>query len=240
MATLLVFAANLLPLAGVSYWGWDAFVVLMLYWAETVIVAGWTLARIATMPPDLLGAIKVNGRERPGTNLSMTGFFAFHAGMFIGVHLVFLLALFSGDWASRMTRPFSFLYALFIESGAWVPLLLAFFGGFIGFVTATPQPSVVTRLMHQMYPTRPAFVAHGLDPKKDHIGPLVGSLYARIFVMQIGIIFGAWFAQSFGNKAPLMIVIVLKSLVELRGWTPWKVSIDGDTLKFEEDKSTPR
>lgn len=50
MATLFVLAANLLPLAGVWFWGWDAFVVLMVYWAETVIVAGWTLARIATLP----------------------------------------------------------------------------------------------------------------------------------------------------------------------------------------------
>ncbi len=240
MATLLVFVANLLPLAGVWFWGWDAFVVLMLYWAETMIVAGWTLARIATMPPELLGTIKVNGKERPGSNASMALFFAFHAGMFIGVHLIFLLVLFSGDWASRMTRPLTFLHALFIESGAWAPLLLAFIAGFIGFVTATPQPSVVTRFMHRLYPGRPAFVAHGLDPKQDHIGPLVGGLYARIVVMQIGIILGAWFSQSFGNKAPLLIVIVLKSLIELRGWTPWKVSIDGNNLKFEEDKPTNR
>jgi hypothetical protein len=215
-------------------------VVLIIYWAETVIVAGWTLARIATMPPELLGAVRVNGRERPGTGLSMAGFFAFHAGIFIAAHLIFLLALFSGDWAGRMTRPLSFLYALFIESGAWAALALAFLAGLIGFVTATPQPAVVTRMLHRLYPERPAFVSHGLDPKKDHVGPLVGGLYARIFVMQVGIIFGAWFAQSYGNRAPLIIVIVLKSLIELRGWSPWTVSIDGNTLKFEEHKSAQR
>jgi hypothetical protein len=240
MATLLVFAANLLPLAGVWYWGWDAFQVLMLYWAETVILAGWTLARIAAMPPDLLGAIKVNGKERPGSNLSMTLFFAFHAGMFIGVHLIFLLVLFSGDWASRMTRPLSFVHALFIASGAWVPLVLAFFGGFIGFITATPQPTLVTRLLHRLQPEQPAFVAHGLDPKKDHIGPLVGGLYARIVVMQFGIIFGAWFSQLYGSKAPLMIVIVLKSLIELRGWSPWTVSVDDNTVTFGNDEPKQR
>jgi hypothetical protein len=240
MANLLIFAANMLPLAGVWFWGWDAFVVLIIYWAETVIVAGWTLARIATMPPELLGTIKVNGQERPGSSLSMAGFFALHAGLFIGVHLIFLLALFSGEWASRMTRPLSFLYALFVESGAWAALALSFVAGLIGFVTATPQPAVVTRLLRRFYPERQASVPHDLDPTKDHIGPLVGSLYARIFVMQIGIIFGAWFAQSFGNRAPLIIVIVLKSLIELRGWSPWTVSIDGNNLKFEQRKSASR
>lgn len=232
MARLVIFAANLLPLAGVWFWGWDAFQVLMLYWAETVIVAGWTLARIATMPPDLLGSLEVNGKKRPGSNLSMTLFFAFHAGMFIFVHLIFLLVLFSGDWAGRMTRPLSFLHALFVESGAWVPLVLAFIGGLIGFLTASPQPTIVTRLWHRVDPAQPAFVAHGLDPKKDHVGPLIGGLYARIIVMQMGIIFGAWFSDRFGNKAPLLIVIVLKSLIELRGWTPWKVSVDDKTVTF--------
>jgi hypothetical protein len=240
MARGIVFAANLLPLAGVWYWGWDGFQVLMLYWAETVIVALWTLARLATMPQDLLGTITVNGQDRRGTNLSMTLFFAVHAGMFIGVHLVFLLVLFSGDWAPRMTHPLAFLSALFIQSGAWVPLALAFIGGLIGFVTATPQPSVVTRLMHRLYPERPAFIAHGLDPTKNHVGPLIGGLYARIMVMQVGIIFGAWFSQHYGNKAPLLIVIVLKSLVELRGWVPWTVSVNDTTATLKADGRAPR
>lgn len=244
MGRLLIFAANLLPLAGVWLWGWDAFQVLMLYWAETVILAGWTLARIATLPADLLGTLKVNGQERRGTNLTMTLFFAFHAGMFITVHLIFLLVLFSGDWSDRMTRPLSFLYALFIESGAWAPLIFAFLGGLIGFVTATPQPALVTRLMHRLDPRRPAFVAHGLDPKQDHVGPLVGGLYARIIVMQFGIIFGAWLAQRYGNKAPLMIVIVLKSLIELRDWAPWqmqwKTSVNKRAVTFGNDESAPQ
>ena len=243
MANLFIFAANLLPLVGVWHWGWDAFQVLMLYWAETVIIAGWTLARIATMPPALLGTIKVNGKQRPGSNRSMTLFFAFHAGMFIAVHLLFLLVLFSGDWANRMIRPLSFLQALFVESGAWAPLVVTFIGCFIGFVTATPQPTLVTRFLQRLDPDRRAyFVQPATDPKNDHVGAVVGGLYARIMVMQVGIIFGAWFSQAYGSKAPLLIVIVLKSLIELRGWAPWKVSVDDDsnTVSFSSDETTQR
>ena len=50
---------NLIPLAGLYYWHWDPFQLLMLYWMETAIVAGWSLARIATLPESLLGRIKV-------------------------------------------------------------------------------------------------------------------------------------------------------------------------------------
>lgn len=47
---LIALIGNLIPLAGVWLWQWDPFQLLMLYWMETVIVAGWTLARIAALP----------------------------------------------------------------------------------------------------------------------------------------------------------------------------------------------
>ena len=43
-------AANLIPLAGVLFWQWDTFQLLMLYWMETVIVAFWTIRRLARLP----------------------------------------------------------------------------------------------------------------------------------------------------------------------------------------------
>ena len=44
--------------------------------------------------------------------------------------------------------------------------------------------------------------------------------------MQVGIIFGAWLTDAFGNNGPLMIVIALKSVIELGIWTPWKSTVD--------------
>jgi hypothetical protein len=38
-STLILLIANLFPLYGIAYWGWDAFVLLMLYWMETGIIA---------------------------------------------------------------------------------------------------------------------------------------------------------------------------------------------------------
>lgn len=67
-STLLALAGNLVPLVGVLSWSWDPFQLLMLYWMETVVLAGWTMARIAVLPQVELGTIKINGRERQGTN----------------------------------------------------------------------------------------------------------------------------------------------------------------------------
>ena len=237
MAKLFIVAANLWPLAGVWFWNWDAFVVLMLYWAETVIVAGWTLARIATMPhPDA-----APGQNPPGhtlINIGKTLFFALHSGIFIGVHLGFLLTLFAAEWASRIGGPLTFLHALFIETGAWVALVFAFLAGLIGFVTATPQPTVVTSLSLRfgfgLVPVRPAEAA---DSGEDRLGPVINALYTRIVVMQIGIIFGAWVAELFGSKAPLVIVIVLKTLIELGGWMPFqRAATDKGAASAEPEK----
>jgi hypothetical protein len=38
-SVLILVAANLVPLVGVIFWGWDAFVLLMLYWLETAVIA---------------------------------------------------------------------------------------------------------------------------------------------------------------------------------------------------------
>ncbi len=44
--------ANLLPLIGIWFWGWDIFPLLCLYWAETVIIGGITILKIITWSPD--------------------------------------------------------------------------------------------------------------------------------------------------------------------------------------------
>jgi Family of unknown function (DUF6498) len=55
------------PVAGESaLWHWDAFILLMLYWLETAIVAFWTIVRIATMPRDALGSIKRKSERSAG------------------------------------------------------------------------------------------------------------------------------------------------------------------------------
>lgn len=73
-------ASNLVPLAGVLLLGWDLGLVLLLYWGESAVIFVFSLVKMARAAG--LGA------------LALVPFFLFHAGMFMGVHLVFLLTLF--------------------------------------------------------------------------------------------------------------------------------------------------
>ena len=58
---------------------------------------------------------------------------------------------------------------------------------------------------------------------------MVGGLYVRIVIMQIAIIFGAIFANSYGSIAPLLIVIGFKTLVDMAA------SASGASIKGTDD-----
>lgn len=73
-------AANLVPLVGVVAFGWDIGLLLLLYWAESAVIFLFSLVKMA----------RVAGKAAFG----LVPFFLVHAGMFMGGHLVFLLALF--------------------------------------------------------------------------------------------------------------------------------------------------
>jgi hypothetical protein len=213
IAALLFAGFNLIPLYGIYAWGWDAFQLLLLYWAETAILFGCTLAHIACIPRERLGTMVVNGKTVPATRAMMVGFFAAHGGLFVAGHLFFLCIVFSGDAFRQLKGVGDFLHTFFIVSGAWVPLLLAVLAGLIDVLTGAYHPAFVDAFARRLH----VMLARAPDPSTpgDAIGSVVLGLYARVFIMQVAIIFGAMAAWRFGSVAPLFIVIVLKTLLDL-------------------------
>ncbi|MCA8952382.1 MAG: hypothetical protein KDE27_22925 [Planctomycetes bacterium] len=82
---LALILANLVPAAGLLFFGWHLFDLLAVYWSENVIIGGFMLLRIAASPK-----IPIGGK------LFLLPFFATHYGLFCFVHGVFLVAIF-GD-----------------------------------------------------------------------------------------------------------------------------------------------
>src|ERR1700738_2592364 len=81
-STLILVAANLLPLVGVAFWHWDAFLVLMLYWMDTAIIAFWTMARIAMTPRQRLDDLRISSGEKSvNSPWAIVAFFVVHAGL---------------------------------------------------------------------------------------------------------------------------------------------------------------
>jgi Family of unknown function (DUF6498) len=210
---ILTLIANLIPLAGVWWWGWDVFQILVLYWMQTVLVVAWMLLHLHKLSRDKLGDITVNGRVRPATRRDLLFVFGATGFAFCGAHLLFLWLFFSGDWSKLVRGPASFWQHMVIASGAWLPLLVNVVAGAASYLLAPPRSAPVRRIAG-------LFGVVDREVPED-LGNVVGTMLGRVVLMQVAIIFGAMFARGYGTSmAPLLILIGLKTLSDLSGSSP--------------------
>jgi len=217
LATLVI---DLIPLYGVLYWDWETFQLLILYWIETVMIAYWSIRRVALLPAEQ--ALRAKGRI--GVTDGMTGFFTLHAGIFISVHFVLLWAFFSYPWFKKVHGVGSFFFQLLIANGVWAALLMALFH-WVSFRTDPLVAGARDSASLSLVQVRERAVRNG-------IAPILVGLYTRIIIMQLAIILGAVVSNFPGSLAPLVIVIVLKTVVDLglAAFTPLKALIvSGET-----------
>ncbi len=161
--------ANLVPLAGVLWWGWDLFAVLTLYWAENVVVGAWNVVKM------LLARSKGLAGK-----LFLTAFFAVHYGLFTLGHGLFLFLLFQPP--GPLPDVGGMLLVLLASHG------VSFFTNFLG--AGERLTLTVDDLMF-----RP---------------------YARVVVMHLTILGGAYLVDALGTPlGALAVLIALKTGVDL-------------------------
>ena len=81
MSSLALVAANLVPLAGVLFFEWTVYELLLLFWAENLIIGAYTVARMVTLYT----------RNGDGRVLFTIPFFCFHFGIFTLAHGAFVM-----------------------------------------------------------------------------------------------------------------------------------------------------
>jgi hypothetical protein len=200
-STLLLIAANLLPLAGILFWHWDVFILLVLYWMETAIVGFWTIVAIAVAP-----IMFPSGKSRTSP-FFLVPFFIVHSGIFMVVHFLFLWSLFSGRWPSVVHNAHDFLQRIVIGLGLWIPLAALFISRGVSF-------------FYLMFGARffPAWLK-GVprDPSDERLseGTLLGRFYQRIVIMHLTILFGAAVAIALGSAGPLVVMVALKIAIDV-------------------------
>jgi hypothetical protein len=217
--------ANLIPLVGVAFFGWNLATILIIYWLENGIVGLWNVPRMA-----LAGRQSVlGGRPTPsvaatpprttallGSGCGSTAFIAFfvvHYGLFWFVHGVFVFAITSG-----------------FMSG-FGPSFGPSFGP--GFVTdpAIFSPDVVSVSTGPVWSQvglagLALFISHGLsffldyvrggEYKTTSIAIQMFQPYGRVVVMHVTILLGAFLTFALGSPIGLLIVLVaLKTALDL-------------------------
>ncbi len=217
---LTLIAANLLPLLGVIFLGWDAFAILLLYWAENVVIGAINVLKIIACNPDrnllVLGNVDPNdalNRDRmeasrgnsvvelkwanQATKLFDIPFFVVHYGFFCLIHGLVIVAIFHQDSgiSSSIHGMLRGLYQVLVDRGLmWAVAALAashLYSFFAYYIgTGEYRHTTIDRLMFQPY--------------------------GRVVVLHIAVLLGGFAASVLGNNiAVLTLLIIGKTIMDL-------------------------
>lgn len=191
-STLALVTANLVPLAGVVFVGWDASIIVLLYWTENLIIGFYNSLKITFVkvsdPP--VGHI---------FKIFPILFFWLHFGGFCGMHGLFLIYFFKIGTSGQSVFP----EVLWPGPFAFVHLLVN---------------TVVHLWQHHpkgmFWPVLCLFASHGISfvqnylGQKEYLNLTIGKLmtqpYTRIFIMHITVIAGGWIIMLL--KSPMVMV----------------------------------
>lgn len=183
-STIALVLANLVPLVGALSFGWNIREIFALYWAESVVVGGFTVLRFWT-------ARYPNGTSRAAAVL-LSLFFCVHFGLFLFVHAAFLMVFFRDPGGVDRELFFGapgLLLGEAMRSGGGLGLLALFASHGVSFVT------------------------NFLGGERDHAAPgtLMAAPYLRVVAMHACLIAGGMltmFAKGGATDAVLLALLV--------------------------------
>lgn len=187
--------ANLVPLAGVVFLGWDLHSLLVVYWVESAIVGVESVAKILRAEgeddPDGLPSIEFNDRPIASfigrSNRWLASFFTFHYGVFWIVHGVFVISL---------------------------------LGAYPGLGTASPRVVAVGAVGLTVYHAVSYRRNYVGGREYETNGPvwLMVEPYRRVFVLHATVLLGGFAIGAIGAPVGALVVMVLvKTALDLRG-----------------------
>jgi len=190
------------PLFGAFFLGWEAFDIVLLYWAENLAVGFYNILKIAF--------VKVSHPIEHLGKLFLIPFFAVHYGGFTAVHGFFVLMLFKKGEA-----PF--------PAGDTWPCFFVFLQMLVNVIKQAY--SVMSTPMR--YALAGLFLSHGVSFVYNYLlkgeyartnpQKLMSSPYARVVVMHLAIIIGAFVSMALGSPvAVLAVLVVLKTALDVK------------------------
>jgi hypothetical protein len=211
--------ANLVPLVGVLFFGWDLWTIIALYWAENGIIGLYTVAKILKaegpgpldqpgMASGRLPAARVRmpgGVDRIGTAL----FFLVHYGFFWFVHGIFVLVALPSFAGLRTDGT--------VPDPRFDP----------GFGVAGPDLPVIQADLELVILGAVALaISHGIAFVFDFLGrqeylrispqAQAGAPYGRLVVLHMTIILGAFLSAALGAPlGALLVLVALKTALDL-------------------------
>lgn len=207
-SSIVLILANLVPLGGVFFLDWRVFDVMMLYWAENVVIGAVNVLRMITCKDgivsrrleqqaaaDLTETQKATiSRVSGGAKFFLIPFFIVHYGMFCFGHLSAITAIFGDKSGADVTS--ALRVSEYWDSALWLGViailishLVSFFLNFIG----------------------------GGEYKRTSLSQLMRRPYGRIIALHIAVIVGAALITWLGSPVYMLIVLIgVKIAIDLR------------------------
>ncbi|MDP9468432.1 MAG: DUF6498-containing protein [Chloroflexota bacterium] len=205
LALVLLVGFNLVPLAGVVWWGWDLWTILVLYWVENGIIGALNVAKILTAQGTVLPGLtrwRMNGR--PVNQIARGGiaaFFTIHYGVFWlghGVFVLLALPLIAGVSSGSGSSSGDTLFGTSAGPG-WGLLQL----GAIGLALSHGASFGLNYIGRGEYRTT--------SPIQLMLAP-----YGRVVVLHLTIILGATVSIALGTPIGALVVLVtIKTLLDV-------------------------
>lgn len=186
-------AANIILLFGVLFLGWDVFSVVLLYWAENLVIGFYNVLKMAF--------VRTPGEANLIGKFLQIPFFIFHYGLFTALHGDFLLSLFGKKMDSAM-------------EGDWPDFLffLEWLFNVVKRVFLIISPEMKLALLA-------LFISHGVSFVYNYLikgefaeiklEKLMSQPYGRIIVMHIAVLAGFFLTMSMGEPTGILVVLVI-------------------------------
>jgi len=209
-SVVLLVAFNLIPLAGVLFWGWNVATLLVLYWVENGIVGALNVPKMllasgpdepASRVVDVRGIGPVTvARSGLTAKAALVPFFIVHYGIFWFVHgvFVFTLPLFFGTGLLPDVTP------LTDSSGSPFDTRVIATGpdlGAVGWAAVGLAISHVSSFLIN-------FVGKG-EYRRVSAARQMFAPYGRLVILHLTILFGAFVSLAIGSPVGAIVVLVL-------------------------------
>jgi hypothetical protein len=214
-------AANVVPLLGALFLGWSTFAIVVLYWAENVIIGAINVLKMVICYPtdEAINLANVSSKQLEGNSkhvrklleqqapgmalahqaskLFFIPFFIFHYGLFCFGHGVFVFTLL-GDESMPFGGPLEsismFADRLRAEGLTWAVVALA---------------------ASHLFSFCANFIGRG-EYRRVTVPQLMFQPYGRIVVMHIAILFGAFLIMAFGSPIWMLVILIIgKTIMDL-------------------------
>jgi hypothetical protein len=187
-SVVILVLANLIPLAGVMFFGWAVFPIMLLFWLENVVVGALNaLKMLVAGGPAPLQVVK----------LFLVPFFCVHYGGFTLVHGVFVFAMFGGKKGpgGGMFPTWDYVWSTVQEQHLiW---------------------AVVGLVLSHAFSFGWNYLHRG-EFRRTRVDQLMMQPYGRVVVLHVAILGGGFLIMALGSPAAgLALLIVLKIILDV-------------------------